>query len=140
WREPDPGAWIRALGSQPPRPALLLKLPSPADALAFHPDGQRLAVAGGDNHEVSLWDFDKRKQISEIRSPGSSLWGVGLSENGRLLGFRIQRDSNPNSPNTRGKGDWRVFDLDKRRWAQAQDFQPVRPLDRANGWTVQFSQ
>src|SRR5262249_4287463 len=26
------------------------------DSLVFHPDGEHLGVAGGDNHEVTIWD------------------------------------------------------------------------------------
>ena len=49
-----------------------------AEALAFHPDGKRLAVAGGDNHEVRLWDLGRQEKLSEIRS-------VTLDRRGNLL-------------------------------------------------------
>jgi WD40 repeat protein len=109
-----------------------------ADALAWTPDAQRLAVAGGLDHEVTLWAFDPLRKVSDMRGPGTSLWGVGLSSSGRYLGFRDHRAADPAGPNDWGTGKWRVFDLRERKWAAREvDFQPVRPIDSAGGWTVQ---
>jgi hypothetical protein len=54
-----------------------------------------LATAGGDNHEVRLWDVrNPREPLDEIRSPGSSLWGVALSRDTRAL-VRLEKQSGP---------------------------------------------
>src|SRR5262249_11580165 len=62
-----------------------------------------------------------------------------LSQNGRQLGFREQRDAAWAHPNRRGTGPWRVFDLEKREWAEPKNFEPLGGLDSAGGWTVQPS-
>jgi WD40 repeat protein len=110
-----------------------------AYALAFHPDGDHLAVAGGDDHEVTLWDLSRERKVGEVRSPGSGLWGVALSESGRYLGFRDRRAADPESPNRRGEGPWRVFDLNKRKWTPPARFEPLAPREEAGGWTVEPS-
>lgn len=110
-----------------------------AEAMAWHPDGNRLAVAGSDDYEVTLWDVRKvQTPLSQVRGPGSCLWDVAFSKDGRQLGFRDQRADNPATPNQRGRGDWKVFDLYARNWsAPGAKFQPVEKLEQADGWSVQ---
>jgi WD40 repeat protein len=110
-----------------------------AEALAFHPDEQCLAVAGGDNHEISYWNLATRKAVGEtVRGPGSALWAIGLSADNRYLGFREQRAARP-TVNERGSGPWRVFDLNRRRFQPANfEFQPAAPVE--TGWKVTFSE
>ena len=76
------------------------------EALAFHPEKSHLlASAGGDNHEIYLWDLHQpAKPISTVRGPGSSLWGVGLSADNRYLAFQEEREANPKNLNDRGTG------------------------------------
>jgi WD40 repeat protein len=111
-----------------------------AEFLAFHPDGVHLAVAGGDNHEVTLWDLlnpDRPDRVAEGK--GTCLWGVALSPNGRYLGFLPRRDPAGRDPNRRGTGPWRVFDLPGRQWVEAKDFKPVPNRTEAGGWHVEPS-
>jgi WD40 repeat protein len=111
-----------------------------ADALAFHPTDARLAVAGGENHEVTLWDLDKlKKPVSVMRGVGSGLWEVGLSKDGRAVGFRETRDHESLDPNHRGKGVWRAFDLFTREWLEPNEFKPVSNLSEAGGWHIEPS-
>jgi WD40 repeat protein len=143
YNEGDDRLEIFDLTQQPARSSPGPKHTWHADAVAFHPDGKRLAVAGGDNHEVRLWDLDRmEKPISEIRTAGSCLWNVGISENGRYLGFREQRNLNPKSPNDRGAGPWRVFDLPGRKYLppkEAAGIQLQQALFTAGGWRVEPS-
>lgn len=108
-----------------------------ADALAFHPDGKRLAVAGGDNHEVTLWQLGRNEPLSVAQSAGSCLWGVALSANGRYLAFRDERDPKAPDPLHRGKGPWHVFDLERRRWTSPAGVQLTEASASEGGWTVQ---
>jgi WD40 repeat protein len=108
-----------------------------AEIVAFHPKGGHLAVAGGDNHEVTLWDLKKtEKPVSVMRGVGTCLWGVALSADGRYLGFQDHREEKSTDVNRRGGGPWRVFDLNRRRMTEPADFKPVRQLAEANGWRV----
>ncbi len=110
-----------------------------AEAFAFHPDGRHLAVAGGNDYEVVVWDAQARRTVAEGRSAGASLWGVGLSNDGRRLGYRIGRNPVPPHPNERAAGPWTVFDLRDRAWASAAGFEPVRPISTLAGWSMEFS-
>jgi hypothetical protein len=114
------------------------------EALAFHPTGKYLAVAGGDNHEVAVWALERTKgaaavrPVSEAVGPGNCLWAVGLSKDGKLLGFKDRRDRLAKSPNQRGGGPWRVFDLERRAWARKPAaFAPLAPLQTADDWRVE---
>jgi len=109
------------------------------DALAFDPTGTRLVLAGGVDHDVTLWDLRKLggQPLSRMVGVGRCLWGVGLSADGRYLGYQDQVDVAADSVNRRGKGPWRVFDLQKRGWAApGLDFAPVKPLESAGGWKL----
>jgi WD40 repeat protein len=118
-------------------PPLLATLPhvNRAEFLAYHPDGKHLAVAGGDDHEVTLWDLPARsKQV--LQGKGTGLWDVALDKTGRYLGFRDQRDPVSRNPNDRGRGPWRVFDLPGRRWMPADKFEPHPGESSLAGWKV----
>ena len=106
-------------------------------ALAFHPTRQLLAIAGGDNFELRLWDSANKKKLQELPAVGSSLWGVAFSRDSQALGFRTRRKEQPTSYNDWSDGAWSVFDLKTRKWAEAPgQFQPVDPVDQMRGWRV----
>jgi WD40 repeat protein len=139
------------------------------EALALHPKNlDLLALAGGEDHEVQLWDTRAARAVGEaIRSPGHCLWGVALDPAGRYLAFQEQRHPDTPHPNARGQGPWRYFDLDKRQFVAvgepegddadtersfdldkrqfvaadvvARPFAPKRNADSSGGWTVSFS-
>lgn len=108
-----------------------------ADALAFHPIDGRLAIAGGDNHEVTLWDLAKPATPQSVaRGSGRCLWGVRVSDDGQTLGFQPRRDAASIDPNRRGTGDFAAFSLlkgvespGKHNW--------IEPIEAMDGWTVE---
>jgi len=108
------------------------------DVLAFHPDGKQLASAGGDNHEVTLWDLSHPQQRPAVlRGVGSGIWNVALSVSGRYLAFQTQRDPEPTHPNRRGRGPWTVFDLKRLNWSAADRFTPSPKAETTpDGWQV----
>lgn len=115
------------------------------DALAWRPGhATQLAVAGGPNHEVRLFDVSKEgKALSTIRSPGSCLWSVAVSRDDKYLAWKEQLNPRPRHPNDRATGPWRVFTLDdkvRRILAEEpKDFTPVAPLRTYGGWRVKPS-
>jgi WD40 repeat protein len=121
------------------------------EALAFHPTENVLAVAGGNDHEVAVFDLSKppKTPIAEVKGPGMCLWGVGVARvrlkdndgqrNAFLLGVQPKRLVDPVHPNFRGTGPWHVFDLEKRRWGneyETQMFRPAPNLDTIDGWKL----
>jgi WD40 repeat protein len=142
YKELGGGIVIYDLSEEEPRALAGPKVSFLPDALAFHPDGKHLAVAGGNDHEVRLWNLqDLKAPMTEIRSPGSCLWAVALSPDSQFLGFRNQREANPVTPNRRAKEEpWSVFDLLNRKWVSDRELkQPVLPLESAGGWSVDYS-
>jgi WD40 repeat protein len=111
-----------------------------AEALAFAPnDSNLLAVAGGNDHEVVLWNLATRKKVGDdLKSPGSCLWSVALDDDARYVAFQDQRNPAAPSPNQRGIGPWRYFDLKVRKFVDARNrpFVPAPPLETAGGWRV----
>jgi serine/threonine protein kinase len=110
------------------------------DAIAFRPSNlNQLAVAGGDHHEVRLWDLQREGDpLDEIRSPGACLWGVALSTDNNYLAWKEERALRPTHPNALGGGDWRILNVRKRRieTGQPADFEPVKPITTLGGWRV----
>jgi WD40 repeat protein len=112
------------------------------EALAFHPDGKHLAAAGGNNHEVSVYDLSGRARLlgQAIAGPGQCIWSVSISQDGHHIGFQTERSHNPQDPNHRGTGTPRIFDLKKRLFVKDQGIVWAPRQDRSpDGWQVKFS-
>jgi len=108
-----------------------------AECMAFHPKDARMAIAGGDGDEVSLYDpAQPAKPLSAIRSQGRKPWGLKLSVNGNVIAQQIERDPNSTDPNKRGQGNWYRFDM-SRLAATADDKIPwVEPRSELDGWKI----
>lgn len=114
------------------------------ECLAFHPDGDYLAAAGGNNHDVNVYDLSnpKRGVGTPIAGPGECIWGVSLSKDGdgRYLGFQTQRSLNPDHPNHQGAGPKKVFDLRNRVFVADPGITWTTLADETvDGWKVVFS-
>jgi WD40 repeat protein len=109
------------------------------EALAFHPGGRHLATAGGNHHEVSLYDLASpaRPLGRPIAGPGECIYGVSISKDGRYVGFQTERLPNPAHPNYRGMGPRRVFDLKRRVFTKDADVAWAPPADTSpDRWEV----
>ena len=109
--------------------------------IAFRPGrAGQLATAGGPNHEVRLWDYTKADILDTIRTPGSGIWGVAASSDGKSLAWREKMNPTPRNPNDRATGDWRVFGLAGEKHAIAssapEDVKLHLPLSTYDGWKV----
>jgi WD40 repeat protein len=107
------------------------------EALAFHPEENRLAVAGGDADEVTLLDPARPSEpVSIIRGTGRHLMGVNLSETGDVLGVRTGRNAKAVHANDVSAGPWVRFDLNRFTVTADQTNKWVDPIREANGWSI----
>lgn len=129
------------LAPETPKLAAIEVLPTPPDTIAFHPDGRRLAMAGGHDHETALWEIagTRLKRVGEPSlSAGRGVWQVGTANDGNTLCFRHAAEPVPKSPNDRGRGDWRRFDLKRLGWEAGTDGPAEPPVTTLNGWSIEF--
>ena len=107
------------------------------EALTFHPEEDRLAVAGGDADEVTLLDLaEPKKPVSVVRGSGRHLLGVNLSESGDILGVRLGRNAAAFHPNEVGEGPWIRFDLSRFTVTADQKHAWVDPIKESGGWSI----
>lgn len=137
YAEGDDEIWLydnpTAAGAKPTR----LKHTGRVEALAFHPTDARLVAAGGDADEVTLLNPAKpEKPLTVIRGAGRRLWGVGISENGRVIGVRTGRDATSTDPNARGTGAWTRFDLSRLQPTLDESQKWVGPVTSIDRWAV----
>jgi WD40 repeat protein/uncharacterized caspase-like protein len=110
-----------------------------AEAVAFH-GADRLAVAGGDNHAVTLWNLAQTdKPLSVSQGSGKCIWSIRLTDDGTHLIWQDQRDNRARHPNRRGGGNWKVFALEDRAFLPGipNKSKIVDPLDSAQGWHIE---
>jgi WD40 repeat protein len=127
------------LSQQPPAPVAGPLHAGRAEFFAFHPKDRALAVAGGNHHEVTLWDLANLKAPADrVQGEGRCLWAVALSKNGDYIGFKSERNPASRDPNDRARGPWRVFDLLKRNFPKnLDDFKPIAQLTETRDWRVE---
>lgn len=109
------------------------------DNVAWRPGhADQVATAGGPNHEVRTWAVSKGRKVSEVRTPGSGLWAVAFSADNKYFAWRDRHETAAPTPNSRGAGPWRVFEIKSRKLLPAppKDFRPVRPIEEQDGWRV----
>lgn len=109
-----------------------------AEAVAWR-GRERLAVAGGDNHEVTLWDIARQdKPLKVVQGAGRCIWTVRLASDGNHVLWQDRRDSNARHPNRRGGGDWKVFALEDRRYLPKLPAKSriVDLNESSNGWRI----
>ena len=56
-----------------------------ATAVAFSPDGRRLAAGSSGQEAVKLWDTETRQEVLTLSGEGSSFGGLKFSPDGRYL-------------------------------------------------------
>jgi WD40 repeat protein len=110
-----------------------------AEALAWHPDGL-MAIAGGDDHEVTLRNFKSltRKPappLQVVRGKGRGIWDVRIGKNGETFLFRAKREPSATDPNQRGDGPWLAFDFAIGKPTEPGASVPLR--DSADSWSIE---
>ncbi len=66
-----------------PDPPAVYPAPVPVSAVAFHPDGMRLASAG--YHEVLLWSLPEGRLVRRITNVAERVYGLAFHPDGRRL-------------------------------------------------------
>lgn len=67
------------------RPRQLFVIPVPGFSVRFSKEGRRVAIAGGFEGGVTLWDIVSRSQSRPIQAYPAEGWGLDFSEDGKLL-------------------------------------------------------
>ncbi|MGF1580673.1 MAG: hypothetical protein ACFCD0_15025 [Gemmataceae bacterium] len=118
FRELAPHVAIFSLKGNQPKQVAKIPYDYRVDAVAFHPKENLLAVAGGADHDVTLWDLNNiQEPTTTIQGVGTSLWEVAFSKaDSAIIGFKRKRLELPPHPNRRGDGPWEVFHLKDRLW------------------------
>ena len=100
-------------------PSLCRVLPGHTDevfAVAFHPDGKRLATAGRDG-AVWLWDLERGEVVARLQGHSSYIWSLAFSPDGKTL--------------VSGSGDFtvRLWDTEplKKRYQARREAESLRP-------------
>jgi WD40 repeat protein len=124
-----------------PVSSIEIKHPGRAEALAWTPDGL-LAIAGGDNHEVTLHNLkppvkEAAGPLQVVRGKGRGIWDVRVGKDGESILFRTQRNPAATDPNDRGIGPWQAFDFASGKPCEPKTAVPVRTT--ADGWKIEPS-
>ena len=118
----------------------LARQPHIIDSIALHPNKRTVALTGGDNYEVQLWNMNSGKLQTKLESDGKTIWEVALSKDGKSFGIKCER-SNSNWErrfNQVGAGEFKVFNLESRTgFLPDQNFDAIRPVEQLNGWKLQ---
>lgn len=114
-------------------------IPQPLDAevMAFHPQDGRLFVAGGDNHELRVYDMKAPERPAPQRGAsghGRGVWGVRIAKDGKGFAWQSQRDPKAADITQLGQGPWHAFNSDLGKPRPAGELTDVRTT--AGGWKV----
>ena len=138
YAERDDEIWIyeKPMGAEVPKPTPI-KHSGRAEALAFHPTEDRLAIAGGDSDEVKLLDLaNPEKSVSVARGLGRRLYGLNLSESGDVIAVRTGRNPEATDPNDRACGPWTRFNISRYESTADASGKWIGPLRTSHGWEI----
>ena len=82
---PDPKLSLAALAGfvEQPSPPSVYRAPVPVTALAFHPNGNELAIGG--YHEITVWDVNDGALLRRITNVAERTFGLAYNRDGTLL-------------------------------------------------------
>ena len=103
-------------------------------ALAFSPDGLRLAYSGGDSQAIYVKELAPGSPPpDEIKGPGASLWDVGFRDDGRAVRFARARPAAPGQA-----AEYEYFHLRGRSFFNPEPNEPPyrHALAAEAGWTI----
>ncbi len=85
--EPDRGATVEIDQLDPPKKVTALGLgeSGPATAIAWSPDGRKLAISLSETSVVEIWDVAERRPFVSLAGHAQRVYGLNFSIDGRLL-------------------------------------------------------
>jgi WD40 repeat protein len=108
------------------------QIPGLVYALAFSPNNDRLAYAGGPVQSIfvqELANLDLRPK--KLEGQGSTPFDIGFTRDSQVIGFHRERFDPANPPAT-----YEAFDLARRRFLITPRNQLQRAIDSFDGWTM----
>ncbi len=114
-----------------------------AEVMAFHPTDGRLFVAGGDDHEITVWsltDPKKPEQQRGIVGHGRGIWGVRIAADGKGFVWNSDRHKFRKSEEINRQfrnGAWDAFNMDLGKPREVTDFHDIRTW--VGDWTIEPS-
>ena len=112
------------------------RVPGLVYALAFSPDGRRLAYAGGPAQAIQVVDpAAPDRPPREIRGAGSTPFDLRFSEDGKVIGFTRESFDPANLP-----ASYEGFDLERREpLSVARNDLPQGAIREYQGWSLRRS-
>lgn len=111
--------------------------PSGTSALSWHPNGTVIASAGGDNHDITIWDASPGggDSLASLEGEGAGVWSVAIQRNPeeapRIAFGSINDDKDDSHDTDLDNTLHRIFDFNTLRLEETRDASRFADFNRA---------